>query len=58
MPEKKLPLIMSSGWFMLLWSPVSTVGRMERNGFLLLLLLSDRLHGNYYLESSSIIALE
>lgn len=58
MPEKKLPLIISSGWFMVLWSSVSTAGRMQGNGFLLLQLLSSTVDGKHYLEIVSIIALE
>lgn len=36
----------------------STVGRMQRNGFLLLQLLASRVDGKHYLETVSIIALE
>lgn len=43
---------------MVLWSSVSTAGRMQRNGFLLLQLLSSRVDGTHYLEIVSIIAME
>lgn len=43
---------------MVLWSSVSTVGRMQRNGFLLLQLLASRVDGKHYLETVSIIAPE
>ena len=58
MPEKKLPLIISSGQFMVWWPSVSTAGRMQRNGFFSLQLLSKKVDGKHYLETDSIIALE
>lgn len=58
MPAKKLSLIISSGWFTVLWSSVSTTGRMRRNGSLLLQLPSSRVDGKHYLGTVSIMALE
>ena len=58
MPEKKLPLIISSEWFMVLWPSISAAGRMQRNGFFLLQVLSKKVDGKHYLETDSIIAFE
>lgn len=57
MPEKKLPLIISSGWFMVWWPSVSAAGRKEK--WILLVATSVQEGGwKNYLETDSIIALE
>lgn len=48
MPEEQLTLITWSGWLTCLWSSVSMLVGMQRDGFLLPQLLSNRLHGKYY----------
>lgn len=54
MPEEQLTLITGSGWFTGLLSSVSTLDRLEGDGYLLPQFLSNRLHGKYYSEADSI----
>lgn len=57
MPGKKLPLIISSGWFTVCGLCLHA-GRMQRDRFLLTQLLSTSMDGTRYLETDSITALE
>lgn len=43
---------------MVLWPSIFAAGRMQRNGFFSLQVLSKKVDGKHYLETDSIIAFE